>query len=153
MTKIKPLDLQYALKCIYDVEIVYDENAMVYKTKNDVSGFDGIDTFKKKKFKIERYQTEIRRIDSWVKKCNTMNYFKVYFKYFEKELNCKNFKSILDCQVSQTQLTNFLFVIAKKNFSNLFDYYNLGILKSKIKEFVTRNRYETLNKTELVRFF
>lgn len=153
MTKIKPLDSQETLRLIYNEEIYYDKTDKMYKIKNDVLDSGENVVVKRKGFKIEKYQAEIKRICCWIEKCNRMNYFKVYFKYFERELNCKNFKNIIDCQVSQIKLQNFLFIIAKKNFSSLLDYHSFNVLKSKIKEFVTRNRYETLNKTELLRFF
>ncbi|CAD27002.2 TELOMERASE REVERSE TRANSCRIPTASE [Encephalitozoon cuniculi GB-M1] len=84
------------------------------------------------------------------KKISTHAIFKSFFK---DELAIEDKSSALECGVKQSKLVNFLFLISKKLFKDAFDLHGFRILKSRLSLLIHRNRYETVSKNELVKYF
>ncbi|AFN83647.1 telomerase reverse transcriptase [Encephalitozoon romaleae SJ-2008] len=77
----------------------------------------------------------------------------VFRSFFKDELVLEGRNSILECCVKQPKLVNFLFLISRKLFKDVFDSHGFKILKSRLSLLIHRNRYETVNKNELMKYF
>lgn len=83
----------------------------------------------------------------------TLPVHSVFRSFFKDELVLEGRNSILECCVKQSKLVNFLFLISKKLFKDVFDSHGYKILKSRLSLLIHRNRYETVNKNELMKYF
>lgn len=77
----------------------------------------------------------------------------IFRSYFKDELAVKDRANVLECSVKPSRLVDFLFLISKKLFGDVFDLHGFRVLKSKLSLIVHRNRYETVSKGELVKYF
>ncbi|KAF7683764.1 Telomerase reverse transcriptase [Astathelohania contejeani] len=91
----------------------------------------------------------MKAIETSIKKYNKLNLKSIFMTFFKSYIHMES-DSILDYSVSYKSLINFLFVIAKKTLKPIFDFYNFRILKSKLSLLVQRNKFETINSTELI---
>lgn len=136
---------------IFVCDYVYKDK---FKFKKSQTGIEILcQNNKLKKQKAAKIQSEITSLTSFCSKYTKLNIRKIFNAYFSTELDMKNLKKLSECEISNTKITNFFFVIFKKYFVGLFSYKGLRILKSKIFEYIRKNRYETFNESELIRFF
>ncbi|KRH91770.1 putative telomerase reverse transcriptase, partial [Pseudoloma neurophilia] len=140
--KISPLSL---LEYIFERDFAIDEKTgdFVFKTELE----------KQVRRKTIKKQFEISKIINFANKISNSDVRKYFNKYFTSKINLEGLKSIKDAEIDQHELVNFLFILTKKTMTGIFTFRGMRIVKSKIKEYITRNRYETLNREELTRFF
>ncbi|KHN69838.1 telomerase reverse transcriptase [Ordospora colligata OC4] len=77
----------------------------------------------------------------------------MFKSYFHCEINIENKTGIMECSIKYSKLVDFLFLISKKLFANVFDFESFRILKSRISLLVHRNRYENISNTEMMKYF
>ncbi|KAL7345084.1 telomerase reverse transcriptase [Encephalitozoon intestinalis] len=105
----------------------------------------------------EKYKTIQRDtrdiLESIEKRWKKIPIHSMFRSFFKDELTLEGKGNILECSVKQSKLVNFLFLISKKLLKDAFDSHAFRILKSKLSLLVHRNRYETVSKNEIAKYF
>ncbi|KAG5858754.1 telomerase reverse transcriptase [Encephalitozoon hellem] len=104
--------------------------------------------------KYKTIQSDTRNVlESIEKRWRSLPIHSVFRSFFKDDLALEGKGNILECCVKQSKLVNFLFLISRKLFKDAFDSHGFKILKSRLSLLVHRNRYETINKSELMKYF
>lgn len=77
----------------------------------------------------------------------------IFSSYFEDRLLMKSEFDIMRHSVEPLELVNFLFLVSRKLFKDVFDAHAFRIFKSKLSVLVHRNRYEAVSRNELIKYF
>lgn len=137
--RIKPL---WLLEYIFGREFIFDDLKKKFVLKNEIH--------KEKHIKTEKISFEINKITGICKKIEKKDVRKYFNKYFESKFHAQTLR---DSEIDHLELVNFLFMYSKKKLTTIFSFRGMRILKSKINEYITRNRYETINRYELTSHF
>ncbi|KAM0679394.1 hypothetical protein BDAP_000261 [Binucleata daphniae] len=75
------------------------------------------------------------------------------FRMVHKSLENKKVTKFIETEINKNIVSMFLIRITKRLLNQIFDKYNHKILQSKIKTFCKLQKKESINRTELVRYF
>jgi telomerase reverse transcriptase len=77
----------------------------------------------------------------------------IFTSLFSNELDVEHKHDVMQCAVEPARVLRFLSTICRKLLKGVLHGHNFGMLRAKISLFVHRNRYETMGREELMRYF
>lgn len=98
-------------------------------------------------------KVNIKGLNSFVKKINGLKMHSIFLTYFKNENECIPGSSMVDNEINQDKIVNFLFCIAKKTLGECISFYNFRVLKSKLIMLIKRNKFEDISFPELRKYF